>query len=111
MVTPPGVTTIAGLRAELSAVRLKVFGKQPSAVGSQLNAIGGLTLICVELSGSTFLVDTGAEVSVLPHCSTFLPSLTILTAAASQAILSWGSDTCKLCFGAKIFFYIYLGCS
>jgi RNase H-like domain found in reverse transcriptase/Reverse transcriptase (RNA-dependent DNA polymerase)/Integrase core domain/Integrase zinc binding domain len=87
---------------------LHVFGKRPAAAGGQLNAIGGLTCLRDDTSCSSFLVDTGAAVSVLPHHSTSPPSTTTLTGADGRPIPSWGATTRQLCFGARMFLCTFI---
>lgn len=72
----------------------------------QLNAIGGLTFLTDDVTGTRFLADTGAAVSVLPHTphpafrSEHGPAL---AGADGKPIASWGVAHCRLSFGGRIF--------
>ena len=56
------------------------------------------------MSGLTFLVDTGAAVSVIPHSAS--PSTAqgpILAGADGKGITSWGKVFKSVCFNGKTF--------
>ena len=70
----------------------------------QLNALGGLTFLTDSISGTVFLVDTGASVSVLPHRPTKedRPHAS-LRAADGNSIPAWGTAHRRLLFGDRLF--------
>src|SRR5450830_1707487 len=67
----------------------------------QVNAVGGLTFIVDEISGSSFLADTGASVSVLPHSSP-KPSAS-LKGADGKGIPTFGTVCRTLRIGGRTF--------
>src|SRR5450830_2177261 len=67
----------------------------------QINAVGGLTFILDEISGSPFLADTGASVSVLPYFSP-KPTAT-LKGADGKGIPTFGTVRRTVRFGGRIF--------
>ena len=70
----------------------------------QLNALGGLTYLTDTLSGTVFLVDTGASVSVLPHRPAVGARPTAsLRGADGNGIPSWGATHRRLMFGDRLF--------
>ena len=74
-----------------------------------LNSLGsGLIFLKDQKSNQSFLVDTGAAVSVLPHRSNDAPSGPALTGADGKSIASWGKVVKTLCFGAKNYFCTFL---
>jgi hypothetical protein len=68
----------------------------------QLNTLGGLTYVNDEISGTPFLADTGASVSVLPHFSTDA-SGALLAGADGKGIRSFGTVRRTVRFGGKTF--------
>jgi hypothetical protein len=82
---------------------LLLFGKLGSR-RKQLNALGGLTYLRDSVSGLTFLVDTGAAVSVIPHSAS--PSTAqgpTLAGADGKGITSWGKVFKSVCFNGTTF--------
>ncbi len=71
----------------------------------QVNALGGLVYLQDDNSKHTFLVDTGAAVSVLPHKEAAAPSGPPLAGADGKTIPSWESVTCSLSFGMRTFLW------
>jgi hypothetical protein len=69
----------------------------------QVNALGGLIYLQDSSTSQRYLVDTGAAVSVLPHCSKAPPSGPPLSGADGRRISSWGTVSKKLTFGFKTF--------
>src|SRR5450830_1637084 len=67
----------------------------------QVNAVGGLTFITDEISGSPFLADTGASVCVLPYSSPN-PSAS-LKGADGKGIPTFGTVHRTLRFGGRTF--------
>src|SRR5450830_283200 len=67
----------------------------------QVNAVGGLTFILDEISGSPFLADTGASVSVLPYFSP-KPTAT-LKGADGKGIPTFGTVRRTVRFGGRTF--------
>ena len=75
----------------------------------ELNSLGsGLIFLKDQKSDQSFLVDTGAAVSVLPHRSNSTPTGPALTGADGKSIASWGKVVKTLCFGAKNYFCTFL---
>ena len=83
---------------------LQVGGGKLSRRREQLNALGGLTFLTDSISGTVFLVDTGASVSVLPHRPTKAdrPHAS-LRAADGNNIPAWGTAHRRLLFGDRLF--------
>jgi Reverse transcriptase (RNA-dependent DNA polymerase) len=69
----------------------------------QLNAVGVLIYLKDSVSGGTFLVDTGAAVSVYPHRGSPAAAQSFLSGPGNRPILSWGTVTKKLCFNGLFF--------
>jgi hypothetical protein len=69
----------------------------------QLNAVGVLIYLADSVSGQTFLVDTGAAVSVYPHNGPVSAADSFLTGPDNKPIKSWGTVTKLLCFGGQKF--------
>jgi hypothetical protein len=86
---------------------LLLDGKLGSRRG-QLNALGGLVYLQDRTTEQRFLVDTGAAVSVFPHCSAAAPSGLPLTGADGRSIPSWGSVKKTLNFGLRTFICSYI---
>jgi len=70
--------------------------------------LGGLIYLQDKVTETSFLVDTGASVSVLPHRSTSTPTGPQLSGADGKNIASWGTVTRNLCFGAQTFLCSFL---
>jgi hypothetical protein len=85
--------------------RLHAPGKLGSRGG--VNSLGGLTYLTDSLSGTRFLVDTGAAVSVLPYTGTrSVPAAQegpSLAGADGAAITSWGKIYRSVSFGSRRF--------
>jgi cleavage and polyadenylation specificity factor subunit 1 len=85
--------------------RLHTSGKLGSRRG--VNFLGGLTYLTDSLSGTRFLVDTGAAVSVLPYTGTrSCPNTTdgpALAGADGTSIKSWGKIYRTVSFGGRRF--------
>jgi hypothetical protein len=69
----------------------------------QLNAVGVLIYLADSVTGGTFLVDTGAAVSVYPHNGPAATAESFLTGPDNKPIKSWGTITKLLCFGGRKF--------
>ena len=69
---------------------------------------GPLIYLRDKLSGSLFLVDTGAEWSLLPHQSSSPSSGPQLQGAAGRPIASWGFKQVNLLFGSDSFSFNFL---
>ncbi|MFO0006438.1 MAG: hypothetical protein ACK559_35485, partial [bacterium] len=85
--------------------RLPTPGKRGSRRG--VHSLGGRTYLTTSLSGTRFLVDTGAAVSVLPYTGTRSCSAThdgpALAGADGTSIRSWGKIYKSVCFGGRRF--------
>ena len=85
--------------------RLHAPGKLGSRRG--VNSLGGLTYLTDSLSGTRFLVDTGAAVSVLPYTGTrSCPTTTdgpALAGPDGASIKSWGKIYRTVSFGGRRF--------
>jgi hypothetical protein len=85
--------------------RLHAPGKLGSRRG--VNSLGGLTYLTDSLSGTRFLVDTGAAVSVLPYTGTQSTSSAAdgpsLAGADGTSIKSWGKIYKSVSFGGRLF--------
>jgi hypothetical protein len=85
--------------------RLHTPGKLGSRRG--VNSLGGLTYLTDSISGTRFLVDTGAAVSVLPYNGTQHSSSTAdgpaLSSADGTCIKSWGKIYKSVSFGGRHF--------
>ena len=72
-----------------------------------MNSLGGLTYLTDSLSGTRFLVDTGAAVSVLPSTGTRSVPATqegpSLAGADGAIIKSWGKIYRSVSFGGRRF--------
>ncbi len=81
----------------------------PRKLGSRrgVNSLGGLTYLTDSLSGTRFLVDTGAAVSVLPYTGTHSCPATqdgpSLAGADGTTIKSWGKVYKSVSFGGRRF--------
>jgi hypothetical protein len=69
----------------------------------QLNAVRVLIYLADSVSGRTFLVDTGAAVSVYPHSGPAAAADSFLMGPDYKPIKSWGTVTKLLCFGSRKF--------
>jgi len=76
----------------------------------QVNALGGLIYLKDSRTGTgtDYLVDTGAAVSVLPHRSTAPPSRPSLVGADGKPISAWGTAKKTLTFGLRNFFCSFI---
>ncbi len=85
--------------------QLHAPGKLGSCLG--VNSLGGLTYLTDSLSGTRFLVDTGAAVSVLPYTGTHSSPSTAdgqsLAGADGTSIKSWGKIYKSVSFGSRHF--------
>ena len=61
-----------------------------------------------ERSGLSFLVDTGASVSLLPHSSKKVPSNRPLKTADGKLLPSWGTRKMTLSFGNRTFEWTFI---
>jgi hypothetical protein len=75
-----------------------------------LNAVapGQLVHIVDQLTGRRFLIDTGANYSIFPHCFTSPPSEPLLTGASGQRIPCWGERAVQLDFHGCRFEWTFL---
>jgi hypothetical protein len=69
----------------------------------QLNAVGVLIYLADTISKKTFLVDTGAVVSVFPHSGPSHKADSYLTGPDNKPIRSWGNKVISVCFGGHTF--------
>jgi Reverse transcriptase (RNA-dependent DNA polymerase)/RNase H-like domain found in reverse transcriptase/Integrase zinc binding domain/Integrase core domain len=69
----------------------------------QLATVGVLIYLRDSISGGTFLVDTGAAVSVFPHRGPPAAADRFLSGPDNKPILSWGKLQKKLCFGGQFY--------
>jgi hypothetical protein len=94
------VTTTTILSAPLC-----LAGKLPERLRLyQLNAVGVLIYLADTISNKkTFLVDTGAAVSVFPHSGPAHKADSYLTGLDNKPIHSWGNKMINVCFGGHIF--------
>jgi hypothetical protein len=69
----------------------------------QLNAVGELIYLVEEGTGRTYLVDTGAAVSVVPFRGRSATATAYLTGPDNTVIPAWGSVQLQLRFGGRIF--------
>jgi hypothetical protein len=67
----------------------------------QLNAVGSLIFLLEEDSGKSYLVDTGAAVSVVPFGRRPSAAKAYLTGPDSTVIPAWGTVTLTLRFGGR----------
>ncbi len=85
--------------------RLHTPGKLGSRRG--VNSLSGLTYLTDSLSGTRFLVNTGAAVSVLPYNGTQSNSAAAdgpaLAGADGTCIKSWGKIYISVSFGGRHF--------
>ncbi len=64
----------------------------------------GLTYLKDSISGFSFLVDTGAAVSVIPHtASSCTPQEQSLSGADGKGITTWGKVYKSVCFNGRVF--------
>ena len=78
-------------------------GKRRRRRRRQLNALGGLIYLRDVPSGTKYLVDTGAAISVFPHSTGEPPSGPPIVGADGKAIPSYGYVTRSLTFGSRSF--------
>jgi hypothetical protein len=69
----------------------------------QLNAVGVLIYLADSVSSRTFLVDTGAAISVYSHSRPAATTDSFLTGPDNKPIKSWGTVTKLLCFAGRKF--------
>jgi hypothetical protein len=69
-----------------------------------LNAVGGLIFLKEDGTGRTYLVDTGAAVSVVPFRGRPATATAYLTGPDNKVIPAWGSVQLQLHFGGRMFF-------
>ena len=68
----------------------------------------GLIFLTDNLSGTKFLVDTGASLSILPHTSSAAQSGPKLVGVQGTAIPTWGYQQKTVVFGAARFTFNFL---
>ena len=83
--------------------RLFLPGKRRRRQRRQLNALGGLIYLRDCPSGTKYLVDTGAAISVLPHSTGEPSSGPPIVGADGKPIPSYGFVTKSLTFGTRVF--------
>ena len=69
---------------------------------------GPLIYLRDSLSGNTFLVDTGAAVSLIPHWSSRPATGPQLEGANGAPIKSWTAPSREVCFGGRKFKFPFL---
>ena len=69
---------------------------------------GRLCFIKDDISGASYLVDTGSSFSILPFRSTSAPSGPLLRSAAGQPIKCWGTRVVSFSFGGRKFSWAFL---
>ena len=63
----------------------------------------GLLFLCDEISGRQFLVDTGAEISILPATRLDKRTGPVLLAANGSSIETYGTSTLSICFASNTY--------
>ncbi len=86
------------------------FGKPPRRRWhiQQLTAGSHLIHLFDKISHTNFLVDTGAERSVLPHTSTATPTGPLLFTANNQPVPTWGIKHQQLQFGNQFYTFDFV---
>ena len=86
----------------------KLKGWAVVAVGATPGKPGRLGLLKDDISGVTYLVDSGAVYSVLPHSSDDPPSGPHIAAADGSPIPCWGWADVQIRSGRKCFSWRFL---